>query len=504
MNMKELALEWGWDLRADKKNIYVAKTPQMYVSLMWSQIVLFARKSCGEVGQALEQKDICLKLKIPEGYKIKRPDIEAGKECGVCLKIIIPYDNWNFCKEEVKGVAEQLVEVLKKNEIWSESLQDKKSQAKVLVECESASQTKLQTEDCNEHLDWKDIAFCDPKVFDPKIIIDILFGVHNPKNNDKGIFPKFLRTIFAQRYKKMNQNFTAQLKDEIWAQGGTNDTSWGAGLSMPSPDTYRDALLRIDSSRFCDDAFWVGNDGLLNYPCVGHDLPIWLSPQNGDVKKQIMIVSQDPLRSGLGAGALYLSSPWGLHSMPYRENMMDACLRHLLMRLLKMDATVYLTDFLKLYNRYKTDTGGKDMCYRNPNCPFAGKCEKFGWERINAKKKSVLKQLECKYKWALAEEIYKFDPNVILTFGVQASKILNGSLSTDFEKKLLCEEYKGDGTYQVTTPESHEDVQTLAFLHPNARSHGNALGTSGDGVKRKYFDWVFTKIETALSKKSKS
>lgn len=502
MNMKELASKWGWNLQADKKNIYVAKTHQMYVSLMWSQIVVFAKKSCEEVCQVLEQKGICSQLNIPEGYKIKRPDNEPGKEMGVCLRIIIPYDNWDSHKEEVKGIAGQLTEILKKNEIWTGSLKGNKSQAKVLSECESSKQAKSQTGDSEEP--WKDIAFCDPKVFDPKIIIDILFGDKNAESNDKGIFPKSLRKIFEERYKKMNSNFLEELNDGIWAQGGTDNTSWGDGLSMPSPDTYRDALLKIDASLFCGDEFWAGNDGLLKYPCVGHDLPVWLSPKHGNVKKRIMIVSQDPLRTGLGVGALYLSSPWGGHSMPYRENVMDTCLRNLLLQLLKMNATVYLTDFLKLYNRYKTDTRGEGMCYNNPKCQFAVNCEKFGWERIDAKKKSVLKQLEDKYKKMLKEEINKYAPNVILTFGAQASKILNGNLSTDFETHLLCEDYKGDGTYQVTALESQKDIQMLAFLHPNARSHGKALGTSGSGVKRKYYEWVLEKIKTTLSEKSKS
>ena len=104
----------------------------------------------------------------------------------------------------------------------------------------------------------------------------------------------------------------------------------------------------------------------------------------------------------------------------------------------------------------------------------------------------------------LKEEIYKYDPHVILTFGAKASKIINGNLSEEFEAKLLCEEYKGDGTYQVKTHESPKNIPTLAFLHPNARTHGKALGTSSLGAKRKYYEWVLEKIKIALSEKSKS
>ena len=124
MNMKELASKWGWNLQADKKNIYVAKTPQMYVSLMKSQVVFFALRSIMDIRHAIDQKNILLKIQPPHGYVVEYPMAEAGKASGVCLKIKIPNKDWSAHNDEVKNIAENLVRVLQENDIWTGKLED--------------------------------------------------------------------------------------------------------------------------------------------------------------------------------------------------------------------------------------------------------------------------------------------------------------------------------------------------------------------------------------------
>ena len=86
MNMKELASKWGWNLQADKKNIYVAKTPQMYVSLMKSQVVFFALRSIMDIRHAIDQKNILLKIQPPHGYVVES-FISPVAACGHVLAL---------------------------------------------------------------------------------------------------------------------------------------------------------------------------------------------------------------------------------------------------------------------------------------------------------------------------------------------------------------------------------------------------------------------------------
>lgn len=362
----------------------------------------------------------------------------------------------------------------------------------------SSQESKKRAEDTM--LDWSNVSFCDPNIIKHEDIVNVLVG----GKESKKIFPKSLREIFLQRYGKMKENFLKPLSEDIWRQGGGK---WGSDLSLADPTRYKDALLRIDKECFSQkDDFWVGEDGLLEYPCVGHDLPVWLSlsqsPQASLKGKRIMFVSQDPLRSEHGIGALYLSTPWGLHSANYRDN---GQLNKLIHGLVQAGVTVYLTDYQKIYNKHKDDQGGPGKCCdcvikktgeikKRRSCPKAndGGCGSFKWDEIKDKKNSVRKELKDSYQNAIADECSLFDPDCIITLGVDASSIVNSRFAKGFTKSVSSIDYRGADEFVIRTGNNTRKIQTLAFLHPTAY-------IDGEGAMIEYFNWVQQKISETLS-----
>lgn len=178
----------------------------------------------------------------------------------------------------------------------------------------------------------------------------------------------------------------------------------------PSPFTNtrvlnntKDVLLEVDQSLFtsvtCLNSIW-------QYTNLGHDLPIWLDrplddtyPQNPpdafdfENKKRIMIIGQDPLRSNLGPGKMFISSVFGLHSMDWRRNLITTKIFN---ELLRKECCLYLTDFNKLYVESRT------------NSP----------KHVSAFNKQ--------FRSMLYDEINLFKPDLIVTWGVQASMRLLG------------------------------------------------------------------------------
>lgn len=123
----------------------------------------------------------------------------------------------------------------------------------------------------------------------------------------------------------------------------------------------KDVLLRVDAHQFNSSYQYRS---LLNLPNWGMDLPVWvdkafLFSRCGEAlevyddsyawdRKRVIIVAQDPLRRGLSDGALYLSSPFGLHSRNYRKNrLMTQIVNDLLLS--KKSPVIYMTDFNKFF-----------------------------------------------------------------------------------------------------------------------------------------------------------
>lgn len=341
-----------------------------------------------------------------------------------------------------------------------------------------------------QRLNWDGIDFCDPQTISYEKIVNILVG------KDK-VFPSSLGGIFLNRYKKMQENFSKPISSEddkgrnIWYQDED-------GLGIANAEKFKDALLEIGRDKFNGDSKWVGSDGILNYPCVGHDLPIWICTKNGnDKKKRIMIVSQDPMRNCHGCDKLLLSSPYGFHSADYlnsakrNDNMLN--LVHWLLYV--YDAYVYLTDFKKIYIRSKKDSGSKGLCVgepKNGGCEFSNVCsEQQRAKSIIAKKSAIDDHYLNSYSNALREEVTLFKPDLILTLGAPASKSLNEDLKDEnFSTMMRCSDYRGEGKYYG---EQGELYTTLSFLHlsgSNAKAFGKAMGKGGSGAAMAYLEFV--------------
>ena len=105
---------------------------------------------------------------------------------------------------------------------------------------------------------------------------------------------------------------------------------------------------------------------------VGLDLPTWFAMGAEPPKNRIMIVSQDPLRRKLPGGQLHLSSPFGFHDGEYASSVTGVVLKAIL-QLLENNASVYLTDAMKLYFAF----GNQSSCLK---CRQAYLSTAFDWK----------------------------------------------------------------------------------------------------------------------------
>jgi len=201
-------------------------------------------------------------------------------------------------------------------------------------------------------------------------------------------------------------------------------------------------------------------------PNFGHDLPVWMCRDNAQIGKRVMVIAQDPLRSDMDAGAMYLGSPFGLHCKSYREDWHVSNFMDILWGLLEGGVVVYATDYMKWF------------------------ANKPGWvvSHLNRAK-------ECSV-WILQKEIDAFQPDLIVTFGRQASGCINSRLKRDFGDKMSTRSYDGKGIWLA----NDRNIRTLAFLHP-AGTNANAIQAAigfGDGAMSEYVAFVKKTILSEL------
>ena len=135
---------------------------------------------------------------------------------------------------------------------------------------------------------------------------------------------------------------------------------------------------------------------------VGLDLPTWFSFGDEPPQKRIMIVSQDPLRSKLPGRQLHLSSPFGFHDGEYVSPVTGDVLK-VALRLLEMNAAVYLTDAMKLYFAF----GDQSSCLK---CRQAYLSTAFDWK--------------ASFRAVVDEEIKLFNPTLVVLMGNPVIEIM--------------------------------------------------------------------------------
>lgn len=254
-------------------------------------------------------------------------------------------------------------------------------------------------------------SFCGDSSFRDKVI-----------NTLYGNLPSAIIDIIRWRYAEMRNNlFTSHL---LYPSSTFSNTT--------VLNNTKDVLLEIDQTYFSGVSifknFW-------QYPNVGHDLPIWLDrPLNKDYpnepedafdfknQKRIMIIAQDPLRSMGGVGKMYISSVFGLHSKDWRRKLITT---QIFNYLLKEQCCLYLTDYNKLF------VDGKIT---------------------SSKHVAPLKGLFFKM---LKDEIDLFEPDLIVTWGQQASN-------------SLLSQYKNVDYFPSSpTPYSFNGIKVLPVYHTN-------------------------------------
>lgn len=239
---------------------------------------------------------------------------------------------------------------------------------------------------------WKSILFC-PELQGCSVNCDNVAALlaDNLFAND----PK-VKGLFSERYRQMRENYSGVPHD---------DKKWDLKLGTETFEregTGKDALLSVPQCALPGLPPRVAE--LWNHPNFGHDMPTWMVKRGVKNPRRVMIVSQDPLRTGHPAGKLLLSTPFGFHSEDYRARCKNTFIYNLVWRLLdKSEACVYLTDCMKFYTN-----DGKD-----------GDLTKKGYTYVLSNRKKFKKMFET----AFEAEIKAFEPNVVLALGNFAAEI---------------------------------------------------------------------------------
>lgn len=192
-------------------------------------------------------------------------------------------------------------------------------------------------------------------------------------------------SVLDKRYEQMR----------LLADCPSTSTKWGPCAQFNIVPGSKDVLLEIPPQRF------HGLSSSQQVDNLGHDLPYWIEVPNE--KGRIMLVSQDPLRTGQKAGYITLSSPFGMHSIDYRGNRV---MTQMIELLLKSGYSVYLTDYNKLY----------------------GTCQN---------KKVDFNGMKHQFANILNDEICFWNPSQIIAVGKVAKQALDNSMQVIVNKKLI-------------------------------------------------------------------
>lgn len=150
-----------------------------------------------------------------------------------------------------------------------------------------------------------------------------------------------------------------------------------------------------------------------------------------------MIISQDPLRTGLPGNHLYVSTVFGLHSIDWRRNLITT---QIFNELLKEGCCLYLTDYNKLFiDKQKTSL-------------------------------SHVQPYNSCFQLMLDSEINMFKPELIVTWGSLASRKLLGG---------------GFIYFPVTpTPYKYRGIKVFPVYHTNYQMKQCYIGKKGYSCKK--------------------
>lgn len=246
-----------------------------------------------------------------------------------------------------------------------------------------------------------DIVFCPQMDFGNGVlssaaIVDKMIGA---------LFPECMRDILLKRYEKMAANSPKNV---------TTVSDWSQNrifCSIADANKYKDMLLEVKQELFSghrEDELAGRWRDILDCPCVGHDLPVWLVRKDIVNPPRVMILSQDPLRKGHGMGKLTISSPWALHSSLYRRKINNDLVFKVIEIMLARGVALYLTDYKKIFLPSPQCTQCCKGCIgnRSGNTPTP---------------RRVYSEFSNAYAELVGEECGLFQPDLIVAFGCKAA-----------------------------------------------------------------------------------
>lgn len=239
---------------------------------------------------------------------------------------------------------------------------------------------------------------------------------------------------------------------ENYSDVSHNDKKWDLKFGTETFEregTGKDALLSVPQCALPELPDWVAE--MWRHCNFGLDMPTWMVKRGVENPRRVMIVSEDPLRTGHPAGKLLLSTPFGFHSEDYRKiGCLNDSVYDLVWRFLdKSEVCVYLTDSTKFY--------ANDGKTKNDKYVFDKKFKKM-------------------FETTFETEIKTFKPNVVLTLGKPAAEFCGIKFPRDgFHAQEVC------------------GRKYVASYHPKA--YLSDMGTKSYG---EYFDLVFHEVDAQI------
>lgn len=308
--------------------------------------------------------------------------------------------------------------------------------------------------------DWSSVDFCRDKNGLTRKIVGAL---------TEHIFPQNLTSVFVGRYQKMQSLFSVPAAESEWKQ---------PDFEVHDFERHKDARLEIlESFVKTQDLCGRRLRSYLQCPCVGHDLPTWMSRRGNGNGKRIVLLTQDPLRDRQGCGSLTISSPFGFHSAQMRESENSSIMMHLVHELVvNQGYEVYCTDINKLYARIPNRNSCKgcrsiDACY----------ARKRDFSRCKRELDAVLSPL---YRDVFLKECNAFKPDLVVVMGSKtaADMAVDSAVETEHYLRNPCETWLREFPFPL-----------WVTLHPSRWRHlkndfrSSVLGERGDET---FGSWV--------------
>lgn len=290
---------------------------------------------------------------------------------------------------------------------------------------------------------------------------------------------------------------------ELFRDANYNDERWNLkefGCVNCATANKKDARLKVPKNKIKCKGGQDGNSNvtrLFDYNNFGHDMPAWLAPVNvNDAMScpRVMIISEDPLRDHDVAGNLYLSTPFGVHSYSFCEQIWNKETGYPLKiadHIICAGGIVLMTDFMKFF------------AYERLEGYQRGDCKNL----LNPIRKDLKLVYRDLFQKTLRAEIKMFKPYLVVTLGGGAAQELKRTFAVCMRGMNIDLDYKVKTKFVCL--DKMEDMESISFklitsYHPS--SHGNdcthVLCKEEPHTKQQYFKRLMEEIVKTLESRT--